>query len=122
MQVSVYAPDKHPHTSTQAHSCRLPRPAEPDLCLPPDLSAPLSRLISGTAEEGGGGDDTDTALLLLGQYVWAISSRRLPGLWMQSRAKREKAEDPESYLPPDLACVFSGPEKSPIEVFKSEWL
>ena len=123
IQVSVHAhPDKHPHTCTQVLSCPLPHPAEPDLCLAPDPHAPLSRLISGTAEEGGGGDNTDSALLLLGLHVWAISSHRLRVLWMQPRAKREKAEDPDSYLLQDLDCVFSGPGKIPIEVLKSEWL
>lgn len=37
---------------------------------------------------------------------------------MQPRARRKKAEDPDSHLLKALACVFSGSGKHPPEVFK----
>lgn len=76
---------------TQAHSCRRPHPAEPDPCLAPVLYPPLSLLISSAAEEVLQETTARAHCSDLACMSGAISSRRLHGFRMQSRAKKKES-------------------------------
>ncbi len=110
-------PDIHPHTSAHAHSCRLPHPAEPDLCLAPVLHPPVSVLISSTAEEVLQ-ETTPKALCSDLAGVWAISSRRLASGCSPEHEERKQKTPTPTYSWLWLVSSVT-PEKCPSEVFKS---
>lgn len=96
LQVSMHArPDQHPHTYTHAHSCRLPHPVEPDLCLAPVLHPPLSLLISGMAEEVL----QETTATALCSDLACMSGLFPAAAWPQDATQSKKKESRGSWLP-----------------------
>lgn len=89
----------HANTDTPTHLHTWLSPAPPRRA----WSVSGSCLASSSVSADWGsltGDDTTSTLHRLGLHVWAISSRRLRGLRMQPRARRKKAEDPDSRSTP----------------------
>lgn len=95
----------HVFTRTK-HACKLRYtntftllPAPPRRAWSVSGSCPASSSVS--ADWGSlTGDDTNSTLHRLGLHVWAISSCRPRGLRMQPRARRKKADDPDSQSTP----------------------